>query len=127
MPVFYVSLLFVMLKFHHNIVIVIHDQGSRYPGALTSLVSYIQGILCSGILMSKDSYVQGLLCPGVISFRGSNLFPEVLTYITLSLSFRASDILGFLHPAVFTFRHSYVQGIFCPIIIMSRGYYVQGF
>ena len=77
--------------------------------------------------MSRGSYVQGFLCPGVISFRGSNPFPEVLTYITLSLSFRASDILGFLHPVVLTFRDSYVQGFFCPVIIMSRGYYIQGF
>ena len=77
--------------------------------------------------MSKDSYVQGLLCPGVISFGGSNPFPGVLMYITLSLSFRASDILGFLHPGVLTFRDSYVQGLFCPVTIMSRGYYIQGF
>ena len=77
--------------------------------------------------MSKDSYVQGLLCPGVISFRGSNPFPGVLTYITLSLLFRASDILGFLHPGVLMFKDSYVQGSFCPITIMSRGYYIQGF
>ena len=60
--------------------------------------------------MSKDSYVQGLLCPGVISFRGSNPFPRVLTYTTLSLSFRASDILGFFN----TSRGSYVQGFLCP-------------
>ena len=77
--------------------------------------------------MSRGPYVQGFLCPGVISFRGSNQFPGVLTYITLSLSFRASDILGFLHPGVFTFRDSYVQALFCPITIMSRGYYIQGF
>ena len=135
-PVFYVSLLFVMLKLHHNIVIVI--QGSRYPEVLTSVVLYIQGFLCSGILMSMGPYVQGFLCPGVVMSRGYFVqglfhsgvlfpFPGVLTYITLSLSFRASDILGFLHPGVLMFRDSYVQGSFCPITIMSRGYYIQGF
>ena len=73
--------------------------------------------------MSKDSYVQGLLCPGVISFRGSNPFPGVLTYITLSLSFRASDILGFLYPGflhsrILMSRGSFVQLLLFPVVIM---------
>ena len=54
--------------------------------------------------MSRGSFVQLLLCPGVITFRGSNV-----RYITLLLSFRGSDILGFLHSGVLTFRDSYVQ------------------
>ena len=133
-----------MLKLHHNIVIVQISRGSYIQGSLhlgvhnyvqgfinpwflTSWGSYVQGFLCPGVLMSKDSYVQGLLCPGVISFRGSNPFPGVLTYITLSLSFRASDIRGFLHPGILAFRDSYVQGFFCPIIIISSGYYVRGY
>ena len=84
--------------------------------------SYILGFLHPGVLMFRV-----FLCPGVILFRGSNPFPGVLTYITLSLSLRGSDILGFLHPGVFTFRDSYVQGLFCPVTIMSRAYYIQGF
>ena len=138
MPVFYVSLLFVIfitlsLSFRGSDIqgflhsgVLAYGGSQLCPGVVTSMGSYGQGFLCPGVLMSKDSYVQGLLCPGVISFRGSNPFPGVLTYITLSLSFRASDILGSLHPWVLTFKDSYVQGFFCPIIIISSGYYVQG-
>ena len=59
--------------------------------------SFVQLLLCPGDLLSNYYYVQGLLHSGV------------LTYITLLLSFRDSDILGFLHPVVLTFRDSYVQ------------------
>ena len=79
----------------HNIVIVI--QGFRYPWVLTSRGFYIQRFLCPGVLLSNYYYVGGLLHSGV------------LTYITLLLSSRGLEILGFLHPRVLTFRDSYAQ------------------
>ena len=141
-PVFYVSLLFVMLKLHHNIVIVI--QGSRYPEVLTSLVLYIQGFLCSGILMSRGPYVQGslcprilmsrgcyvqgLFCPGIISFRGSISISR--GSISISRGSNVHNIViviqGFRYPWVLTSRVSYVQGFLCPGVILSNYYYAQG-
>ena len=93
--------------------------------------------------MSNYYYVQGLLHSGV------------LTYITLLLSFRGSDILGFLHSGILMFRSSNafsgvltsrgcniqvflgsevvmskgssIEEFLCPDTLTSRGSYIQRF